>query len=176
MKNLIAFYLSVASITLAAHVAAALPTPATVSSLGLEHGLSNSDVVSIAQDKRGVVWVATEDGLNIFDGRRFIPVYKSETDPSNGLSGNELNTLLDDPVDSVMWIGTQRAGINAFDYSDGSIRQIRHNPADNTSLITDDVTRIMPLSSGKLLVATVWGGVDVFDTATGVFEHFNHFS
>ena len=176
MKNLIAFYLSVASITLAAHVAAALPTPATVSSLGLEHGLSNSYVVSIAQDKRGVVWVATEDGLNIFDGRRFIPVYKSETDPSNGLSGNELNTLLDDPVDSVMWIGTQRAGINAFDYSDGSIRQIRHNPADNTSLITDDVTRIMPLSSGKLLVATFWGGVDVFDTATGVFEHFNHYN
>lgn len=155
-------------------VAAALPSPATVTSLGLGHGLSNSYVVSIAQDKRGVMWVATEDGLNIFDGGRFIPIYKSETSPGVGLSGNELNTLLDDPVDSVMWIGTQRAGINAFDYSDGSIRRIRHNPDDPTSLVTDDVTRIVASSTGKLLVATFWWGVDVFDPGRGVFEHFNH--
>lgn len=153
---------------------AALPTPASVSTLGLEHGLSNSYVVSIAQDKRGVIWVATEDGLNIFDGGRFIPLYKSETAPADGLSGNELNTLLDDPVDSVMWIGTQRAGINGFDYSNGTIRRICHDPSDPSSLITDDVTRIVPASDGKLLVATFWRGVDLFDTATGTFEHFNN--
>lgn len=154
--------------------AATLPTPAVVSTLGLEHGLSNSYVVSIAQDKRGVIWVATEDGLNIFEGGRFIPIYKSETAPADGLSGNELNTLLDDPVDSVMWIGTQRAGINGFDYSNGSIRCIRHNPADSSSLITDDITRIVPFSDGKLLVATYWHGVELFDTASGTFEHFNN--
>lgn len=174
MKNVTAITAFALCALMSAVTAAALPSPATVTSLGLEHGLSNSYVVSIAQDKRGIMWVATEDGLNIFDGGRFIPIYKSETSPEVGLSGNELNTLLDDPVDSVMWIGTQRAGINAFDYSDGSIRRIRHNPDDPSSLVTDDVTRIVALSTGKLLVATFWWGVDVFDPEKGVFEHFNH--
>ena len=173
MKNVTAITAFALSVLMSAVAAAALPTPATVTSLGLEHGLSNSYVVSIAQDKRGVMWIATEDGLNIFDGGRFIPIYKNETGLEEGLSGNELNTLLDDPVDSVMWIGTQRAGINAFDYSDGSIRRIRHKPDDAASLVTDDVTRIVALSSGKLLVATFWWGVDVFDQDKGVFEHFN---
>jgi len=172
MKNRLGFIFFIVCL-LSCSRAEALPTLAAVASLGLEQGLSNSYVVSIAQDKRGLIWVATEDGLNIFDGGRFIPIYKSETDPGTGLSGNELNTLLDDPVDSVMWIGTQRAGINAFDYSKGTIRRIRHNPDDSTSLITDDVTRIVPSSTGKLLVSTFWWGVDLFDPAKNTFEHFN---
>lgn len=154
--------------------AAPLQASPMASTLGLEHGLSNSYVVSIARDKRGVMWVATEDGLNIFDGGRFIPIYKSEPDSGDGLSGNELNILLDDPVDSVMWIGTQRAGINAFDYSKGTIRRIRHNPDDPSSLVTDDVTRIVPSSDGKLLVSTFWWGVDLFDPDKGTFDHYNH--
>ena len=28
----------------------------------------------------------------------------------------ELNCLLDDPKDSILWIGTQRAGLNAYNY------------------------------------------------------------
>lgn len=173
MKNRLLLLFCIISYATCARVVA-LPAPAAIASLGLEHGLSSSYVMSVAQDKRGLIWVATEDGLNIFDGGRFIPIYKSETDSGIGLSGNELNTLLDDPADSVMWIGTQRAGINAFDYSKGTIRQIRHNPADAGSLITDDVTRIVPFSDGKLLVATFWWGIDLFDTASGTFEHFNH--
>lgn len=153
--------------------AAAVSGASAVMPLGLEAGLSNSYVVSIAQDKRGLIWVATEDGLNIFAGSRFISIYKDEVDPAKGLSGNELNTLLDDPVDSVMWIGTQRAGINAFDYATGTVRQIRHRPDDPESLITDDVTRIVPYADGRLLVTTFWRGIDLFDTRTGVFEHFN---
>ena len=76
MKNVIAITVCVFYALMSALVAVALPSPATVTSLGLEHGLSNSYVVSIVQDKRGVMWVATEDGLNIFDGGRFIPIYK----------------------------------------------------------------------------------------------------
>lgn len=31
-------------------------------------GLSNNNVLSIAQDKQGYLWFATEEGLNKFDG------------------------------------------------------------------------------------------------------------
>lgn len=44
--------------------------------LGMRQGLSNNDVVDITQDKRGFLWFATEEGLNRFDGTRFISYYK----------------------------------------------------------------------------------------------------
>ena len=44
--------------------------------LGLEQGLSCNYVVSMAQDKHGFLWFATEEGLNRFDGNRFFNYYK----------------------------------------------------------------------------------------------------
>ena len=88
--------------------------PYAVRQLGIEKGLSNNYVVSIAQDKEVFLWFATEEGLNKFDGTRFITYYKNETKNGYGITGNELNCLLDDPKDSILWIGTQRAGWNAY--------------------------------------------------------------
>ena len=36
--------------------------------LSLEQGLSQSTVMDVLQDRRGYVWLATEDGLNRYDG------------------------------------------------------------------------------------------------------------
>ena len=93
-----------------------LAQPYSVKQLGIEKGLSNNYVVSIAQDKQGFLWFATEEGLNKFDGTRFITYLKNEDLTRQGITGNELNCLLDDPQDSILWIGTQRAGLNAYDY------------------------------------------------------------
>lgn len=57
MKNVTAITAFALCALMSAVTAAALPSLATVTSLGLEHGLSNSYVVSIAQDKRGIMWV-----------------------------------------------------------------------------------------------------------------------
>ena len=43
-----------------------LAQPYSVKQLGIEKGLSNNYVVSIAQDKQGFLWFATEEGLNQF--------------------------------------------------------------------------------------------------------------
>ena len=52
--------------------------PYIIKHLGIKQGLSNNHVVSIAQDKRGVLWFATEEGLNQFDGVNFSSYYKGE--------------------------------------------------------------------------------------------------
>lgn len=174
MKRLIFLTFISACISVVASGANHYETPPMLQHLGLEAGLSSSYVNAMAHDKRGILWVATEDGLNIFDGSRFISIFKDETNPVGGLSGNELNTLLDDPEKPIMWIGTQRAGLNAFNYSDGTVRHLRHNPADSTSLITDDITCLAATDSGKLLVGTFWRGLDLFDPASGKFTHFNN--
>ena len=68
--------------TLAA-MAAAVPAVATPARpirfdrLSLEQGLSQSTVQDVLQDRRGYIWLATEEGLNRFDGISF-KVYKRD--------------------------------------------------------------------------------------------------
>ena len=77
--------------------------PYAVRQLGIEKGLSNNYVVSIAQDKEGFLWFATEEGLNKFDGTRFITYYKNETKNGYGITGNELNCLLSEGFHLMDW-------------------------------------------------------------------------
>ena len=150
-----------------------LAQPYTVKQLCIEKGLSNNYVVSIAQDKQGFLWFATEEGLNKFDGTRFITYLKNEDLTRQGITGNELNCLLDDPQDSILWIGTQRAGLNAYDYVNNTFLCYRHDDENPESLITDDVTKIVAATDGNLWITTYWRGVDYFDKKAGKFIHYN---
>ena len=68
MKTYIAaFFLLLSATFAAAH-------PYLIQRLGIEQGLSNNYVLSITQDKQGFLWFATEEGLNKFDGTRFISI------------------------------------------------------------------------------------------------------
>lgn len=79
------------------------------------------------------------------------------------MTGNELNCLLDDPVDSLLWIGTQRAGLNVYDYAHDCFYHYRHDSSDPHSLVTDDITDIAVAQNGNIWVSTYWNGVDLLD-------------
>ncbi|MBQ3690802.1 MAG: response regulator [Bacteroidales bacterium] len=143
-----------------------------VKKLTTSFGLSDNCVVSIAQDKDGCIWIATEEGLNRFDGNEFEKFFKSERN-LNSLSGNELNCILDDPTDSVLWIATQRAGLNAYDYSKGKFRIFNADKNSPDSLISDAVTKITPSKDGSIWIATYWSGVDYYDKENQKFIHYN---
>ena len=115
----------------------------SVKRLGIEQGLSNNYVVSITQDKQGFLWFATEEGLNKFDGTHFITYYKNApSQNSQGITGNELNRVYADTKRPVIWIATQRDGLNAYNYDKQVFTPYLHNPEDPHSLITNDVTDI----------------------------------
>ena len=50
--------------------AAAAVSPMVFRHLGTEDGLSQNSVMATTQDAQGYVWLATEDGLNRYDGYR----------------------------------------------------------------------------------------------------------
>ena len=58
-----------------------------------DNGLSNSQINQIYQDGKGFIWIATEDGLNQFDGTRFT-VYRHQPDDEHSLSSNFVHTVL----------------------------------------------------------------------------------
>lgn len=150
--------------------------PFAIKRLGIEQGLSNNYVVSITQDKQGFLWFATEEGLNKFDGTRFITYYKNDPSQNNqGISGNELNQIYADTERPIIWIATQRDGLNAYNYRSQKFTTYQKDSQNPHSLITNDVTDIAPAkqTTDGLWVSTYYRGIDYLDIPTGKFTHYN---
>ena len=75
------------------------------------NGLSQRSVMAIVQDKTGYLWFGTRDGLNKFDGQKFI-VYRHIATDDASLSNNNVHSIYEDDYGN-LWIGTQ-AGLNRY--------------------------------------------------------------
>lgn len=75
-------------------------------------GLSNSAILSLYQDDRGIIWIGSCDGMNIFDGtdiHLYTPINSSKT----LLSGNLINQIIESEKD-ILWVQTNY-GLNRLD-------------------------------------------------------------
>ncbi|WP_455667972.1 hybrid sensor histidine kinase/response regulator transcription factor [Phocaeicola sp.] len=136
--------------------------PYTIKRLGVEDGMSSNYVVDVAQDRKGYIWIATEAGLNRFDGRQF-SVY---TKNNSGLSGNELNAVLADPYEDKVWIGTQRDGLCYFDYETETISRI--TPSESY-MLSNDITYLSIAADSGLWITHYHFGIDYYNRKTKQF-------
>ena len=72
------------------------------------NGLASSTVYDIVQDKDGFIWMATLNGLNRFDGQRFITYTIND-----GLNSNSITSLLVGDKGE-LYIGNHEKGINVL--------------------------------------------------------------
>jgi signal transduction histidine kinase/ligand-binding sensor domain-containing protein/DNA-binding response OmpR family regulator len=142
---------------------------AQVKNLGIVQGLSSNYVLSISQDHRGLLWFATEDGLNRFNGNAF-QVYKKAPE---GMSANELNRVFTDPHEQQLWIATQRAGLLRYDLTTETFKTFKNERENPNSLITNDVTDISAARDGNLWISTYHRGVEYLNKKSETFTHYN---
>jgi len=81
--------------------------------LTTDNGLSNSNVLDVIQDSEGYIWIATEDGLNRYDGKEF-KIFRYNTEDLNSISANPVFSLLLDD-ENTLWVGTNPGGLNKYD-------------------------------------------------------------
>lgn len=74
--------------------------------------LSSSLINMVYQDRNGMIWIATEDGLNRFDGAKFT-IYKHEKDNQHSLCHNYVRTLFEDSKGHLI-VGTY-SGLQVYD-------------------------------------------------------------
>lgn len=128
-------------------------------SLNSKNGLSSNSVNAILKDRYGLVWFATEDGLNKFDGTNFT-VYKHRSEDPTGLLANDIRALHEDRSGN-LWIGSSGGSLSRYDRNKNTF--INFPAALGPHSISSDVVKsICSDVSGKIWVAT-YTGLDIFN-------------
>lgn len=78
--------------------------------------ISNTTINAFCEDAFGYIWIATERGLNKYNGKDFVQYYRSYSNNNAGLLSSRVTSLFSDS-DRRMWIGTV-AGINVMSDDD----------------------------------------------------------
>ncbi|NND32503.1 MAG: hypothetical protein HKN76_07925 [Saprospiraceae bacterium] len=80
--------------------------------LDVEQGLLSSYVWCVMEDRLGMLWIGSNEGVSRFDGNSFTHYTSAQ-----GLSNNRVRSLLEDSKGHI-WIGTDGGGVCRYDGSD----------------------------------------------------------
>lgn len=119
---------------------------------GKREGLSNRYVTSIRQGNDGLIWVGTNNGLNLYDGYSFKQYYTHT--PGFQLSGSRINALFN-REDGSMFIGTN-AGLNI-------LLPDNHENTVLTLLAKKEITSFCDYGNKTVLVGTAGGEIIAVD-------------
>ncbi|MAW93729.1 MULTISPECIES: two-component regulator propeller domain-containing protein [unclassified Leeuwenhoekiella] len=117
--------------------------------------LSSSLINAIYQDHKGYIWIATEDGLNKYDGAKFV-TYKKNAQDSTSLLNNYVKSIFEDDKNN-LYFGFFN-GLQIYDHATDSFKQI---PLSINEEYTYDahVTNITQRKTGEILIGTSGRGV-----------------
>lgn len=131
----------------------------TIYKFTTEQGISSNVVYAVLQDKKGFIWMATEEGLNKFDGRNF--TFFTSGPGRYSLTHNRTQTLLLAP-DGNIWTGTSD-GLNIYDYRADSVIQVRKN-TPGYNLEYNDITFLCHGKNPDITwVGTYGNGISYYD-------------
>ena len=121
----------------------------------IENGMSSNVVNDILQDRKGYIWIGTDNGLNCFDGIGFT-FYQKGNPSYPELATNTVSALCEAP-DNCLWLGTNR-GVYIYNKERNRITAFDTQTTDGVS-IHSLVRKIICDATGKIWIATRGQGV-----------------
>lgn len=116
--------------------------------------LSNSLINTIYQDKKGFIWIATEDGLNKFDGNKF-NIYKHVADDSTSIVTNYVRCLLEDSKGR-FWVTCVNA-VQLYDRNTDSFRTVPFRL--KKGVVSPHITAIIERENKEIWISTLGQGI-----------------
>lgn len=89
--------------------------------LSLKDGLSQSEVLCIIQDKKGLMWFGTQDGLNQYNGYEF-KIFSQDILDSLSISNSFIHDIHQDE-NGLIWLATEN-GLNVYYKANNSFKNI----------------------------------------------------
>jgi ligand-binding sensor domain-containing protein/signal transduction histidine kinase len=137
------------------------------------NGLASDEILSLAFDHEGMIWIGTANGLDKLDPSEDIFThYRSNTESPYSLGSNTIYTLYEDSQ-NVLWVGTG-AGLERFNRATNNFTHYYPEANNPRSLSGSNVTAIHEDDQGFLWVGTLENGLNRFDRHTGTFTHYQY--
>lgn len=135
-------------------------SPITFETISTQHGLSDNTVNCVAQDSKGFIWFATDNGLNRYDGYSIL-AYTHLPDDPNSISGNLIKSICVDRY-GILWIGSLDGGLQKYDPIKETFTSYNFGkPGDVPN--SNDIFTIFEDSKGRLWVGTYGGGLNLVE-------------
>ena len=137
----------------------------------ISNGLSSYNVRKIIQDKYGFIWIATQDGLNFFDGRSF-KIFRNSGKYNAQIADNAVMDMDIQPDKNSLWICMPYKGIQEIDLSTHQTKKIFSKTFLENTLGNSLITAIsFPSKLNDLWVGNAQG-FGVFNIANKHLLHF----
>jgi signal transduction histidine kinase/ligand-binding sensor domain-containing protein len=131
----------------------------------IQQGLSNNWIRDITQDHLGYIWVATQSGVNRYDGYDF-KVYRNIPSDFSTITDNSVNTVYADSYGK-LWIGTI-SGLNLYNAVGDRFERIYHEAGNDSSLPGNVIHVLFESKNGDLWIGTN-NGLSLYDRENHAF-------
>jgi signal transduction histidine kinase/CheY-like chemotaxis protein/AraC-like DNA-binding protein len=140
----------------------------------------NQDMMrAIIQDRTGLIWIGTNEGVNVFDPDELIEQndkyinFRFDLNNNRSINNNEIKAILEDSKGRI-WFGTTGGGLNLLMREYPLERSwFKHYTAQN-GLSNQVIQTILEDDQGYIWVSTEGGsGISKFDPQTERFENFS---
>lgn len=129
-----------------------------------DNQLSSSFATQVMEDRNGFIWIATRNGLNVYDGYRFTTYTKAKKD-NRGFCNNYINCLGEDRQGNI-FVGTNN-GVMVYDGTHfNSLKMMR-----NGKEVKSYVNRFLLRHDGTMWVCTSGYGIMQADLLHGRCEN-----
>ncbi len=131
--------------------------------------LSHNEVHRVWVDRKGTVWVGTDDGLARFEPQtRDFTVFKLQSDSRMSQS----YVGIEEDAAGNLWLGTAYSGLHRFDPGTGRITVYASNPNDPNGLRDNTVPTVYMSRAGTLWIGTQ-NGLNSLDPQTGALRAYD---
>jgi diguanylate cyclase (GGDEF)-like protein len=144
--------------------------PMRFDQLTLDDGLSQSTVISILQDSKGLMWFGTENGLNSYNGYEF-EHFKRERGNPEALANDFIFDLAEDR-DGNIWLATNGGGLAKMERGTRRFESFRHDPESSNSISSNVIRTLLIDTDGIIWLGTRGAGLDRFDPKSKTFTHY----
>ncbi|MGV3768318.1 MAG: two-component regulator propeller domain-containing protein [Chitinophagaceae bacterium] len=132
-------------------------------------GLSSATVYDILKDSFGFIWLATEDGLNRFDGTNF-KAYRHDPARPGSLKANHITSVFESRNGKI-WIGTNGGGLSIYERTQDSISNYSSGGPGQPGV---GITSIEGDKDGHVWVCS-YGGLYIIDPESGKMINYDKF-
>lgn len=127
--------------------------------IDVTNGLSNNYVSKIVEDNYGFKWIATEGGLNRYDGKKF-EVFKPTNTPA--LANENIEVVCKDNSGN-LWVGTKSGGLTYYDAISEQFENLNNKVFSELIDRSIRINCIATSKDDKIFVGTWNNGLFIFD-------------